>query len=114
MRRRRFILGSLLLLLLMLGAASLVWIAAGREGGGVNPDSYGRIEKGMSIPEVIGILGAPPDGGTGAGDVDIWMGPDAIVAVWFDKPGRVTAKKYTKQPAHYRVKMILKWLASRF
>ena len=73
MTRRRLTLIAVLLLL-MLCAFSLLWFGAGSMNGGVNPETFSRIEKGMSMSDVIGILGAPPDGGKGAGGVDIWFG----------------------------------------
>ena len=57
MTRRRLVLAALLLL--MLGAAASVWFAAPSMNGGVNPETYGRIEKGMTEAEVEQVLNGP-------------------------------------------------------
>lgn len=112
MPRRRTVLAGLALVVALAGAVA--WLAAGRIESGVNPDSFARIQNGMTRDEVIAIFGAPPDMGMGAGDMNGWMGPDAIAGVWIDKSGRVTHKVYSVQPPYYRVRSIWKKIKSIF
>jgi hypothetical protein len=61
----------------------------------INRASFERIKKGMTLPEVEAIIGAPAgdyttgptssyeDGWYGPGDKE-WIGDDGVISIWFD------------------------------
>jgi hypothetical protein len=105
LRRRRVLLWALLILALvylLLVILSLPWT-------GVNSDSYERIESGMTLKEVEGILGGPGRMGlSGPTRMDWEIGPDpskwfwshgkVTITVRLGEDGRVCAKDYEGPP----------------
>jgi hypothetical protein len=105
-RTFRRILSIVAVVLVLLGAAVLVYVAT-RPRPTIDRETFARIRTGMSRPEVIGVIGAPPGnytpmdwtGGRKERDVFLtygnaasrekWLGEQGGILVFFDAEGKV-------------------------
>jgi hypothetical protein len=131
MRRRRLLLG--LGAVVLLGLASFCVIAFAVPRSGVTLENYERIQVGMTLPEVEGILGTPVDGyfmdedenvlyladvvDDESGELSklniLWVGDDVVVRVTLDSRKQVHSKSIEKK-AHpstlfARLRRLLPW-----
>src|SRR5437660_1303258 len=100
-RRRWVCITTLIALVLVVVSAGIILL-------GVPPDeisraNFNRIQPGMSVAEVEGILGRKPDGiNKFHGDLVVqqheWMGPRSAIYVIFDNSGPVVDKIYVEFP----------------